>query len=755
MSHVLPDRLAPGVPYPLGASWDGLGVNFAVFSANAEKIELCLFDPTGRKELARLALPECTDEVWHGYLPNAHPGTVYGFRAHGPYQPQHGHRFNPHKLLLDPYARKLVGQFRWSDALFGYRMHSNRLDLSIDRRDSAPAMPKCVVVDEAFDWSHDTRPNVPWGETVIYETHVRGTSMRRHDLRAHERGTFSALSSPDFIDHLRKLGVTAVELLPVHAFLNDRFLVERDLRNYWGYNTAAFFAPEPSYLSTHRLDEMRIAIRQLHAAGIEVILDVVYNHTCEGGEMGPTISWRGLDNASYYRLIPGDERHHINDTGCGNTLNVPHPRVLQMITDSLRYWATAFNIDGFRFDLGVTLGREHTGFDPGSGFFDALRQDPVLAQRKLISEPWDIGPGGYQLGNHPPGFGEWNDRYRDTVRRFWRGDAGLRPDLAARLTGSADLFNRRHRKPWASVNYVASHDGYTLADLVSYEQKHNEINGENNNDGHNENCSSNWGAEGPSDDPAIVATRARVARSLLATLFVSLGTPMLLAGDESGRTQQGNNNAYCQDNDISWIDWERAATDDGRRMTAFVARLIALRKQHPLLRETRFLFGDREVLPGVHDIGWFDERGEPLSTEAWQDPEGRALTLRRAGPGRDGETEVLLMMLNASANALQFTPPAPQLEWHVLLDTAQSEVAPYALAAPQLSIEAHGFALLAAQPTGTADWFAAWRAAERVLATPPAEEPTVEPAGIVDSATLDEASGIDEVDESDEDPPQA
>ena len=741
MSHVLPDRLAPGVPYPLGASWDGLGVNFAVFSANAQKIELCLFDPTGRKELARLALPECTDEIWHGYLPNAHPGTVYGFRAYGPYQPQHGHRFNPHKLLLDPYARKLVGQFRWSDALFSYRMHSNRLDLSMDRRDSAPAMPKCVVVDEAFDWSHDKRPNVPWGETVIYETHVRGTSMLRHDLRAHERGTFSALSSPEFIDHLCSLGVTAVELLPVHAFLNDRFLVERDLRNYWGYNTAAFFAPEPSYLSTHRLDEMRIAVRQLHAAGIEVILDVVYNHTCEGSEMGPTVSWRGLDNASYYRLIPGDERHHINDTGCGNTLNLTHPRVLQMVTDSLRYWSTAFNIDGFRFDLGVTLGREHTGFDPGSGFFDALRQDPVLAQRKLISEPWDIGPGGYQLGNHPPGFGEWNDRFRDTVRRFWRGDAGLRPDLAARLTGSADLFNHRHRKPWASVNFIASHDGYTLADLVSYEQKHNEINGENNNDGHNENCSSNWGVEGPTDDPAIAATRARVARSLLATLFVALGTPMLLAGDEFGRTQQGNNNAYCQDNEISWIDWEFSASDEGRRMTAFVARLIALRKHHPLLRETRFLFGDREALPGLHDIGWFDERGEPLSTDAWQDPEGRALTLRRAGPGSTGETEVLLMMMNASGDALQFTPPALNQEWHVLLDTAQPDTAPYPLATPQLEIAAHGFALLAAQPSGEADWQAAWQAAERVLAAPPPTEASTAAGATVSDDIADNTPG--------------
>ncbi|HXZ06929.1 MAG TPA: glycogen debranching protein GlgX [Paraburkholderia sp.] len=728
MSHALPDRLEPGSPYPLGASWDGLGVNFAVFSAHAQRMQLCLFDPNGRKELTRFDLREHTDEVWHGYLPGAHPGTVYGFRADGPYQPQHGHRFNPHKLLLDPYARKLVGQFRWSDALFGHRVHSNRLDLSIDRRDSAPAMPKCVVVDEAFDWSHDVRPNTPWGDTVIYEAHLRGVSMLRTDLRQHERGTFAALTSPEFIDHLLKLGITAVELLPVHAFLNDRFLVSRGLRNYWGYNTASFFAPEPSYLSMHRLDEMRIAVRQLHAAGIEVYLDVVYNHTCEGNELGPTVSWRGLDNASYYRLIPGDERHNINDTGCGNTVNLPHPRVLQMVMDSLRYWSTAFNIDGFRFDLGVTLGREYTGFDPGSGFFDAVRQDPVLSQRKLISEPWDIGPGGYQLGNHPPGFSEWNDRFRDTVRRFWRGDAGLRPDLAARLTGSADLFNRRGRKPWASINFVASHDGYTLADLVAYEHKHNEINGEDNNDGHNENCSSNWGVEGPTDDPAIIETRARVARSMVATLFIALGTPMFLAGDEFGRTQQGNNNAYCQDNDISWLDWQRAASAEGAQMTAFVARVTALRKHHPLLRETRFLFGDREVLSGLHDVGWFDERGEPLTIEAWQDPGGRAFTLRRAGPDLNGQTEVLLMMLNAGGDALTFSPPPPHLEWKVLLDTAHPDAPPRALAAPTLEVAAHALVVLGALPAGEADWQVSWRAGERdgsrlSTALPPEPEP--------------------------------
>ncbi|PLZ01002.1 glycogen debranching enzyme GlgX [Burkholderia sp. WAC0059] len=690
----LPDRMLPGAPAPLGATWDGLGTNFAVFSAHASRIELCLFDPTGRKERVRYALPECTDEVWHGYLPGAHPGTTYGLRAYGPYQPQQGHRFNPYKLLLDPYARRLVGPFRWSDALFGYRAHSNRGDLSLDRRDSAPAMPKCVVTHERFDWSRDVRPDVPWGETVILETHLRGASMLRHDLRAHLRGTFAALASPRFVEHLAKLGVTAVELMPVHAFLHERFLVERGLRNYWGYNPAAFFVPEPSYLSNHDPDEMRIAVRQLHAAGIEVILDVVYNHTCEGNESGPTLAWRGLDNASYYRLAPGDERHFVNDTGCGNTLNLSHPRVLQMVVDSLRHWADSYRVDGFRFDLGTTLGREASGFDPGAGFFDVLRQDPALSRCKLIAEPWDVGPGGYQLGNYPPGFAEWNDRFRDSVRRYWRGDPGQRADLAARLTGSADLFDRRMRRPWASLNFVASHDGFTLADLVAYEHKHNEANGEENRDGHNENASANWGAEGPTDDPGIADTRARVARSMLATLLVSLGTPMLLAGDELGRTQRGNNNAYCQDNDTSWLDWTLADTPAGQTMRAFVGRAVALRRAHPLLRETRFLFGEREVLPGVRDVAWFDEHGEPLSPQAWQDPEARAFALRRAGPGPDGETEVLLLMLNASAGAVTFALPAPPLAWQVLLDTARPDAAPYALAGSTFDVGAHTLAVL-------------------------------------------------------------
>ncbi|RQH05677.1 glycogen debranching protein GlgX [Paraburkholderia dinghuensis] len=724
MANGMPDQLLPGSPGPLGATWDGLGTNFAVFSANAWRIELCLFDRTGRKEYARYTLPECTDEVWHGYLPGAHPGTVYGLRAHGPYQPHAGHRFNPFKLLLDPYARRLVGRFRWSDTLYGFRAHSSRGDLSIERRDSAPAMPKAMVVSESFDWSHDVRPNVPWDKTVIYETHLRGISILRDDPRPHTHGTFAALATPRFVEHLQRLGVTAVELLPVHAFVNERFLVERGLRNYWGYNTAAFFAPEPSYLGRYDPDMMRIAVRQLHAAGIEVFLDVVYNHTCEGGETGPTISWRGLDNASYYRLVPGDARHYINDTGVGNTVNLSHPRVLQMVVDSLRYWATSYRIDGFRFDLGVTLGREASGFDPNGGFFDVLRQDPVLASCKLISEPWDVGPGGYQLGHHPPGFSEWNDRFRDSVRRFWRGDPGQRAELAARLTGSADLFDKRRRRPWATINFIAAHDGFTLADVVTYERKHNEANGEENRDGHNENCSANWGVEGPTDDPAINETRARVARSMLATLFIALGTPMLLAGDEACRTQRGNNNAYCQDNEITWNDWTLAASPQGETMTAFAARAIALRHDHPLLRETRFLYGEHEMLPDIRDVEWFDERGEWLSPEVWQNPEARAFALRRAGPGLDGEIEVLLMMLNASPDDITFAVPKPRMQWDVLLDSAHPDASPRALPCITFKVAAHALVVLCARPTRES----VHEAGPRGDATPSPSDPGMPPS---------------------------
>ena len=600
---------------------------------------------------------------------------MYGYRAHGPYAPRRGHRFNPNKLLLDPYAKALVGDLRWSDALYGYRIGAPRGDLSFDRRDSAAAMPKAAVVADAFDWSADQRPAVPWSDTVIYEAHVRGFTMRRDDLLPPERGTFAALAEPPIIEHLLRLGITTVELMPIQAFAQDRFLIENGLTNYWGYTTLGFFAPEPRYLHQGSADSLRIAVRRLHAAGIEVIIDVVYNHTCEGSQLGPTLSWRGLDNASYYRLVPGDERNLINDTGCGNTFNLSHPRVLQLVLDSLRYWATSFRIDGFRFDLGSTLGREGTGFDPGSGFFDAIRQDPVLSRLKLIAEPWDIGPGGYQLGNFPPGFGEWNDRFRDTVRRFWRGDPGQRPELAARLSGSADMFQHRRRRPWASVNYLASHDGFTLQDVVSYEERHNEANGEENRDGHGENCSNNWGAEGPSDEPAVTALRERVKRAMLATLVCAQGTPMLLAGDESGRSQQGNNNAYCQDNDISWLDWTAGAAPPAQESQAFVSRLLGLRRALPALRSPHFLHGATELAPGIRDLAWFDETGQPPSAEAWNDPDTRLLVMRRASqaaaPGVD--VEVVLVLINGSDADHDFTLPEPRLDWRLLLDTARPD----------------------------------------------------------------------------------
>jgi glycogen operon protein len=669
----LPAQLDRGNPYPLGATWDGLGTNFSVFSAHAERIELCLFDPAGRREIARLDLPECTDEIWHGYLPNARTGLIYGYRAHGPYSPQEGHRFNPHKLLLDPYTRQFAGTLRWSDALFGYRINSPRADLSYDRRDSAQGMLKAVVSDDVFDWGDDRPPNVPWSKTIIYETHLRGMTMLRHDMRANERGTFAALADADVIRYLKSLGVTAVELLPIHAFLQDRTLLEQGLKNYWGYNSIGFFAIEPRYLSDGSRSEMRVAVRRLHAAGIEVILDVVYNHTAEGSEFGPTLSFRGLDNASYYRLVPENRRHYINDTGTGNTLNLSHPRVLQMVMDSLRYWVTSFHVDGFRFDLGVTLGREAQGFDPGSGFFDALRQDPILTRVKLISEPWDLGPGGYQLGHHPPGFAEWNDRFRDSTRRFWRGDAGERPEFAARLAGSSDLFDRQARHPWASVNYAASHDGFTLADILSYSHRHNEANGEDNNDGAGENFSANWGVEGPTPDKSILETRARIQRAMLATVMFAHGTPMLLGGDEWGRTQAGNNNAYCQDNETSWWDWSLVNSAQGRDLRSFVAKLIALRQEHTALRSRHFLHGLREPAPGIFDIAWFEANGGMISEDSWKNPEIRLLCLRRATRNADGTVSILNLLLNPTSEDHFFRLPDPVLPARVLVDSARPE----------------------------------------------------------------------------------
>ena len=696
MLNILPDKLEGGKAYLLGATWDGLGVNFAVFSAHAEKIELCLYDSGGKHEIARYPLPEYSGEVWHGYLPHASPGLLYGFRAYGPYEPETGHRFNPDKLLLDPYTRLIAGQLRWTDALYGYRVSSSRADLSMDRRDSASAMPKSVVVDDHFSWGGDERPQIPWNETVIYEVHVKGFTQLFDKVPPPQRGTFAALSHPDVIAHLKRLGVTTVELMPVHAYLQDRVLVQKGLSNYWGYNTLSYFAPERRYLSDGNPREMREMVRRYHAAGLEVILDVVYNHTCEGSELGPTLCWRGLDNFNYYRLAE-DKRRTINDTGTGNTLNMSHPRVLQMVMDSLRYWAESYRVDGFRFDLASTLGREPQGFDGHSGFFDILRQDPVLSTLKLIAEPWDLGPGGYQLGHFPAGFAEWNDRYRDGVRRYWRGDQAMRSEVAARFSGSGDLFDTQRRKPWASINFLACHDGATLTDVVSYEGKHNEANGEDNRDGTNDNFSSNYGVEGSTGDPVIKAYRERVKRSMLASLFGSLGTPMILMGDEWGRTQDGNNNAYCQDNALSWLDWSLMTSAEGKTLSDFVARLADLRRQYETLRFTKFM-GAEEVAPGIAQLTWWDERGVQLSPEDWDNKEGRILIMRRACRKENGTIEITALMMNASGEKITFKLPG-EFPWQLLFDTTDPAILPRALEAQTYEVQDRTAVLLAAEHT--------------------------------------------------------
>ena len=668
--------LREGRPFPLGATWDGLGVNFALFSAHATKVELCLFDADGVTELERIELPEYTDEIWHGYLPAARPGTTYGYRVHGPYEPDAGHRFNPNKLLLDPYAKQLVGELKWGSEVFGYKLDAKDKDLSFDDRDSAALVPKCRVIDPAFTWGPDRRPRVSWEQTIIYEMHVRGFTMRHQRVPQELRGTFAGLADPNAIAYLKSLGITSAELLPIHAFVDDDYLLQKGLHNYWGYNTIGFFAPDPRYLHSPFVNEFKETVNQFHAAGIEVILDVVYNHTAEGNELGPTISFKGIDNASYYRLLPDKPRYYINDTGTGNTVNLSHPRVLQMVADSLRYWAREMGVDGFRFDLATILAREPYGFDEGGGFLDACRQDPVLSQVKLIAEPWDIGPGGYQVGRFPPGWAEWNDKFRDTVRAYWKGDEGKLPDLARRITGSGDLFNRRGRKPWASVNFIMAHDGFTLQDLVSYNDKHNEANGENNRDGHSNNHSSNYGVEGPTDDPDIVALRERQMRNLLATLLLSQGTPMLLAGDEFGRTQNGNNNTYCQDNELNWLDWPAVAAG-GQEQIDFVRKLIALRKAYPILHRGRFLTGEYNEELDVKDATWVSPTGAEMTQEQWQDPRAKCFGVvlngraQPTGIRRRGDDATILLLLNAHHDVVDFIlPNMPEGDgWHCLLDT--------------------------------------------------------------------------------------
>ncbi|KAA2244111.1 glycogen debranching protein GlgX [Salinarimonas soli] len=671
-------RVREGLPYPLGATWDGLGVNFALFSANATKVELCLFDGDGEREIERIELPEYTDEVWHGYLPDARPGTVYGYRVHGPYEPTAGHRFNPHKLLLDPYAKQIVGKVEWNPALFGYKMETVD-DLTFDDRDSAPFTMKCRVIDPAFTWGRDRRPGIPWEKTVIYETHVRGFTVRHPAVAPELRGTYAGLATKEIVDYVASLGATAVELLPVHTFLDDSYLTEKGMRNYWGYSTIGFFAPARRYASNPEFAfaEFKEMVAHLHDAGIEVILDVVYNHTAEGNQLGPTLSFKGIDNASYYRLAP-DRRYYINDTGTGNTVNLSNSRVLQMVMDSLRYWSQEMHVDGFRFDLATILGREPHGFEEDGRFLDACRQDPTLAKVKLIAEPWDCGPGGYQVGRFSPGWAEWNDRYRDTVRAFWRGDEGQIAELAARLTASADLFNKRGRKPWASVNFITAHDGFTLNDLVSYDEKHNEANGENNQDGHSHNLSHNYGAEGPTKDPAIRALRCRQMRNMLATLLLSRGTPMLLAGDEFARSQGGNNNAYCQDNEISWVDWE-GIDADGRALAEFTQRVLTIRRALPMLRRGRFLTGAFDDELGVKDVTWLTPAGDEMTPEHWDDPNARCLGVlldgraQETGIRRVGSDSTLLLILNSHDDVVRFKLPEAVggTRWVRLLDTNQ------------------------------------------------------------------------------------
>src|ERR1700744_5470400 len=605
-----------GLPYPLGAHWSGNGTNLAVFSANATKGEVCLFE--GERETHRFELPEYTDQVFHGYISGIAPGTFYGYRVHGPYEPDNGHRFNPSKLLLDPYARAHAGSLTWNPAVFGYKMETGD-DLTFDDRDSAPFMPRCVVVDPDFDWQADTpQQNVHWDETIVYETHVKGFTKKHPDVPELLRGTYAGFAWPKLIEHLTSLGVSSIELLPVHTFVNDSNLIEKKLTNYWGYNSIGFFAPDPRYAPDvpNSLREFKKMVSKLHGAGLEVILDVVYNHTAEGNEKGPTLSFKGIDNASYYRLLPDKKRYYINDTGTGNTVNLSNPRVIQMVMESLRYWAEHMHIDGFRFDLGTILAREVYGFDEQSGFLKAMNQDPVLSTIKLIAEPWDCGPGGYQVGGFPPGWAEWNDKFRDIVRDYWRADASP-AKLAPRLLGSGDVFNREGRRSWSSVNFITAHDGCTLNDWASYNDKHNEANGEDNKDGNSNNRSWNCGAEGPTDDKAILTLRERQKPNMLATLLFSQGTPMLLGGDEFGRTQRGNNNAYCQDSDISWFDWNLG--DEGNDLLAFTKRLIKLRQSYPALRRSRFLTGQRDEEIDVKDVTWINANGHEMQDANWKD----------------------------------------------------------------------------------------------------------------------------------------
>lgn len=670
----------PGKPYPLGATWDGEGVNFSIFSEHAEKVELCIFDPKGRREIERVTVIEQTDQVWHCYLPEARPGLLYGYRVYGPYDPENGHRFNPKKLVLDPYAKDIYGQIHWTDALFGYHIGNANADLSMDERDSAYAMPKCQVVDTAFTWDNDRPPRTPWHDTIIYELHVKGFTALNQDIPPHLRGTYAGLASAPAIDHLKRLGVTAVELMPVHTFIDDRLLIQKGLRNYWGYNSIGFLAPETRYSYSGEISEFKTMVKALHSAGIEVILDVVYNHTAEGNQMGPTLCFKGIDNAAYYRLMHDNPRYYMDYTGCGNTLNMMHPRVLQLIMDSLRYWVLEMHVDGFRFDLASALARELHEVNRLGAFFDIIHQDPILSQVKLIAEPWDIGEGGYQVGNFPVGWTEWNGKYRDVVRAYWKGDGGLIGELAYRLTGSSDLYQSGGRSPYASINFVTCHDGFTLHDLVSYNGKHNEANGEENRDGENHNNSWNCGEEGPTSNKHINELRMQQKRNFLATLLFSQGVPMLLYGDDVGRTQQGNNNAYCQDNEVSWLNWE--ISSEQHQLFRFIRYLIRIRRRHPIFRRRHFFQGRRIKGAGVKDVTWLKPDGKEMTDEEWQTSFARCLGVFFAGDaideydlrGKKIRDENLLMLINAHHEQIPFTIPAEPAfaRWEVLVDTSFS-----------------------------------------------------------------------------------
>jgi isoamylase len=676
----------PGKPYPLGATWDGEGVNFAIFSEHAQKIELCLFDKSGRRELHRINMSEQTDQVWHCYLPEARPELLYGYRVHGPYEPAKGLRFNPHKLLLDPYAKQIAGDIKWSDSHFGYRVGSRQGDLSFDRRDNAPGMLKARVIDPAFTWGTDRPPRTPWHKSVIYELHVKGFTIRHPRVPEALRGTYAGLGTAPVIDHLLNLGVTAVELMPVHYFVDDRQLIERGLRNYWGYNTIGFFAPASRYSATSSVNEFKTLVKTMHSAGIEVILDVVYNHTAEGNQLGPTLSFRGIDNPVYYRTVGDNPRYYTDYTGTGNTLNMRHPRVLQLIMDSLRYWVLDMHVDGFRFDLAATLARELHEVDKLGAFLDIIHQDPVLSQVKLIAEPWDLGEGGYQVGKFPVGWAEWNDRYRDALRSYWKGDGGQIGELAYRITGSSDLYARSGRRPYASINFVTAHDGFTLHDLVSYNQKHNEANGEENRDGTDNNRSWNCGAEGPTDDPAINALRIQQKKNFLATMLLSQGVPMLLAGDALGHSQNGNNNAYCQDNETSWLDWEKALSNEGNEgndLRALVQKLIMLRKTHPIFRRRNFFQGRGIKGAGVKDILWLRPDGHEMTDEQWNQESARTLGVFLSGSSVDEVDERgqrltddnFLLLLNAHHEEVPFSLPtvASGMVWTTQIDTSCRE----------------------------------------------------------------------------------